>query len=184
MDEWTITELQEKMQAGEITARELTRLYLERIEWMDQANPQIGWPGLNAVIEVNPEALEIAGRLDEERAGGKVRGPLHGIPVLIKDNIDTADRMTTAAGSLALDGSIAAQDATVTAKLREAGAVILGKANLSEWANFRSTHPSSGWSSRGGQVRNPYALDRKPERIQLRVCGGSGGEPVRGSGGH
>jgi amidase len=157
MEAFSIRALQAQMEAGELTARELVRLYLERIQTIDQAGPR-----LNAVIELNPEALEIAARLDAERAAGKVRGPLHGIPILLKDNIDTADWMTTTAGSLALEGSVAAQDAFLAERLREAGAIFLGKANLSEWANFRSTHSISGWSSRGGQVRNPYALDRSP----------------------
>ena len=166
MDEYTILELQEKMQAGEITSRELARAYLERIATLDQAGPC-----LNSVIEVNPDALEIAARLDQERAKGKTRGPLHGIPIILKDNIDTADRMTTTAGSLALEGSIAPRDAFLAERLRAAGVVILAKANLSEWANFRSSHSVSGWSSRGGQVRNPYALDRSP-------CGSSSGSAV------
>lgn len=166
MEEYTIASLQEQMRAGALTSRELVRAYLERIELIDRSGPC-----LNAVIEINPEALEIAAALDAERDQGKLRGPLHGIPVIIKDNIDTADRMTTTAGSLALEGSIAAQDSGVAARLRAAGAVILAKANLSEWANFRSTHSVSGWSSRGGQTRNPYALDRSP-------CGSSSGSAV------
>ncbi len=157
MREYTFAEIRDRLAAGELTARELARLYLERIDCIDKAGP-----ALNSVIEINPEALSIADRLDHERAEGKVRGPLHGVPILVKDNIDTADRMRTSAGSLALEDSIAAQDAFLVGRLREAGAVILGKANLSEWANFRSTHSVSGWSSRGGQVRNPYALDRSP----------------------
>jgi amidase len=163
MDEMTISEMQQKMAAGELTARELVRMYLERIELIDRAGPK-----LNSVIELNPQALEIAGQLDQERAEGKVRGPLHGIPALIKDNIDTADQMMTTAGSLALKGSIAKQDAFIVERLRAAGVVILGKTNLSEWANFRSNHSISGWSSRGGQTLNPYALDRSP-------CGSSSG---------
>ncbi len=151
------------MAAGELTAHSLAELYLSRIAELDQDGPM-----LNAVIEVNPDALAIADALDAERRARGPRGPLHGIPVLIKDNIDTADRMMTTAGSLALAGNYAAQDSTVARKLREAGAVILGKTNLSEWANFRSTHSVSGWSSRGGQTRNPYALDRNP-------CGSSSG---------
>ena len=126
---------------------------------------------LNAVIEINPDALTIAEAMDKERKNGKVRGPLHGIPVLIKDNIDTADKMQTTAGALALQGNIAKQDSFVAKKLREAGAVILGKTNLSEWANFRSSRSVSGWSSRGGQTRNPYVLDRSP-------CGSSSGSAV------
>jgi amidase len=163
MTELTILELQAGMQTGEMTARSITEMYLRRIAEIDQAGPT-----LNSVIEINPHALDIADALDAERRERGPRGPLHGIPVLIKDNIDTADKMKTTAGSLALLGSIASQDATVARKLREAGAVILGKTNLSEWANFRSTHSVSGWSSRGGQTRNPYALDRNP-------CGSSSG---------
>jgi len=166
MEELTIQEAQSHMNAGEFTARQLAERYLARITEIDQAGPR-----LNSVIEINPDALEIAGALDRERVARGSRGPLHGIPILVKDNIDTHDRMQTTAGSLALAGSIAAQDATVATKLRAAGAVILGKTNLSEWANFRSTHSTSGWSSRGGQTRNPYALDRNP-------CGSSSGSGV------
>jgi amidase len=144
----------------------LTDRYLARIEAVDKVGPR-----LNSVIEVNPEAIEIAAGLDEERAAGRVRGPLHGIPILIKDNIETHDRMQTTAGSLALEGNIAARDAFIVKRLRLAGAVILGKANLSEWANFRSTRSVSGWSSRGGLTRNPYALDRS-------ACGSSSGSGV------
>ena len=157
MDEWTIDGLQRAMRQGELNARRVTALCLDRIDQLDKQGP-----ALNAVIEVNPDALAIADGLDAERAARGARGPLHGIPVLLKDNIDTADRMTTTAGSLALAGSIAARDAFVAQRLREAGAVILGKTNLSEWANFRSTHSTSGWSSRGGQTRNAYVLDRSP----------------------
>ena len=153
--EWTISELQEKMEPGELTARRLAELYLERISEIDKDGPYI-----NSVIELNPAALEIADTLDTERKEGKTRGPLHGIPILIKDNIDTADRMQTTAGSLALEGHIAAKDAFIVKQLRKAGALILGKTNLSEWANFRGKHSVSGWSSRGGLTRNPYALDR------------------------
>jgi amidase len=163
MEEWTISQIQALMKSGELTSRELTRLYLERIELIDRAGPC-----LNSVIEVNPEAPTIAQALDNERKVNGPRGALHGIPILIKDNIDTADRMTTASGSLALEGSIAPHDAFLVQKLRQAGAVLLGKANLSEWANFRSNHSISGWSSRGGLTRNPYALDRNP-------CGSSSG---------
>jgi len=166
MTELTILELQAEMQTGEMTARSITEMYLRRIAEIDQAGPT-----LNSVVEINPDALDIADALDTERRERGPRGPLHGIPVLIKDNIDTADKMMTTAGSLALLGSIASQDATVARKLREAGAIILGKTNLSEWANFRSTHSVSGWSSRGGQTRNPYALDRNP-------CGSSSGSGV------
>ena len=163
MTELTISELQAGMQTGEMTARSITETYLRRIAELDQDGPR-----LNAVIEINPDALDIAAALDAERRARGPRGPLHGIPVLVKDNIDTADKMPTTAGSLALERNLAAQDATVVAKLRAAGALILGKTNLSEWANFRSTHSVSGWSSRGGQTRNPYALDRNP-------CGSSSG---------
>jgi len=161
--EASIADLSARMAAGELTARGITQWYLDRIAAIDDAGPT-----LNAVIELNPDALAIADALDAERAGGKVRGPLHGIPVLIKDNIDTKDRMKTTAGSLALAEHVAISDAFVAGRLREAGAVILGKTNLSEWANFRSDDSSSGWSSRGGQTKNPYALDRNP-------CGSSSG---------
>ncbi|MCB2377472.1 amidase [Hymenobacter sp. BT635] len=157
LQEATITELQQKMTSGQHTARSLTELYLQRIEAIDKNGPK-----LNSVIEVNPDALSLADALDKERKSGKVRGPLHGIPVLIKDNIDTADRMQTTAGSLALAGHKAQQDAFIVQRLRAAGAVLLGKTNLSEWANFRSTRSTSGWSSRGGQTRNAYILDRTP----------------------
>lgn len=155
--EATIGDLQARMAAGKLTSHELTAAYLARIAEIDKAGPT-----LNAVLELNPDALIIADALDAERKAGKVRGPLHGIPVLIKDNIDTADRMQTTAGSLALVGQKVPRDATVAARLREAGAVIIGKTNLSEWANYRSTNSSSGWSGRGGQTKNPYALDRNP----------------------
>ncbi len=157
LDEATIDELQTKMKSGAESSQSLTRQYLARIDEIDQRGPAI-----NSVLELNPDALTIAAQMDAERKAGKVRGPLHGIPVLIKDNIDTADRMHTSAGSLALANNIAAQDSFVAERLRAAGAVIMGKTNLSEWANFRSTHSSSGWSGRGGQTRNPYALDRTP----------------------
>jgi amidase len=166
MPEQTIRELQEGLAHGEYTARELAEDYLRRIAEIDQAGPT-----LRSVIEINPDALAIAGQLDAERRAHGPRGPLHGIPVLLKDNIDTGDHMLTTAGSLALAGKPAAQDAGVAAKLRAAGALILGKTNLSEWANFRGEHSSSGWSSRGGQTRNPYALDRSP-------CGSSSGSGV------
>jgi amidase len=166
-DEATITELQRRMTSGEISAQSLTQVYLARIQEIDSRTAKSG-PRLNAVIEVNPDALGIAADLDKERKAKGQRGPLHGIPVLIKDNIDTADRMQTTAGSLALVGSKPAQDSGVARKLREAGAVILGKTNLSEWANIRSSHSTSGWSGRGGQTHNPYALDRNP-------CGSSSG---------
>ena len=163
LDEVTIDDLQKGMASGKYTAQSLTQKYLDRINTIDKHGPAI-----NSVIEINPDALAIAGSLDNERKAGRRRGPLHGIPVLIKDNIGTHDRMMTTAGSLALAGSIPLQDSFVAQKLREAGAVILGKTNLSEWANFRSSHSSSGWSGRGGQTRNPYVLDRNP-------CGSSSG---------
>jgi amidase len=166
-DEATIADLQRRITSGEISAHSLTQTYLSRIQEIDSRSSKSG-PGLSAVIEVNPDALAIAADLDKEHKVKGPRGPMHGIPVLIKDNIDTADRMQTTAGSLALVGSKPAQDAGVARKLREAGAVILGKTNLSEWANIRSSHSTSGWSGRGGQTRNPYALDRNP-------CGSSSG---------
>ncbi|HEV2827818.1 MAG TPA: amidase [Pyrinomonadaceae bacterium] len=163
LEELTITELQSGLQSGKYTARSLVKKYLDRIDEVDKNGPT-----LNSVIELNPDAMSIAEALDRERKEKGTRGPLHGIPILIKDNIDTADRMMTTAGSLALVGSRPAQDAFVVKRLREAGAVILGKTNLSEWANFRSSHSSSGWSARGGQTRNAYELDRNP-------CGSSSG---------
>ena len=164
--ERSISASQEAMTYGEFTAVELCQAYLDRIERMDRSGPT-----LRSVIEVNPEALSIASSLDLERAELGPRGPLHGIPILIKDNIDTGDLMATTAGSLALEGHISSSDAFIVSRLRQAGAIILGKTNLSEWANFRSTRSCSGWSSRGGQVRNPYALDRSP-------CGSSSGSGV------
>jgi amidase len=166
MRESTILHLQRRMRRGEISSSKIVTQYLRRIEAID-----ISGPKLNALIEINPEAMSIAESLDEERISGYLRGPLHGIPIVLKDNIDTADQMTTTAGSLALTGVTAAEDAFLVQKLRRAGVVILGKANLSEWANFRSTHSVSGWSSRGGQTRNPYGLDRNP-------CGSSSGSAV------
>jgi amidase len=163
MFEASIDSLQQKMQSGEWTAESIAKQYLKRIREIDSNGPK-----LNAVIELNPDALDIARALDRERKAGKLRGPLHGIPVLVKDNIDTGDKMMTTAGALALEGNRAAQDAFIIRQLRAAGAVLLGKTNLSEWANFRSTRSSSGWSSRGGQTKNPYLLDRSP-------CGSSAG---------
>jgi amidase len=145
------------MASGEETSVSLTRKYLARIATIDRTGPS-----LHSILETNPDAESIAATLDAERKAGTVRGPLHGIPVLVKDNVDTGDKMMTTAGSLALAGTPAPKDAFIVARLREAGAVILGKTNLSEWANFRSTRSSSGWSGRGGQCRNPYALDRNP----------------------
>jgi len=166
LDETTLAVLQDSMNSGKLTARSITEKYLARIEELDHRGP-----ALHSMIEVNPDALAIAARLDRERKAKGPRGPLHGIPVLVKDNIGTADRMTTTAGSLALAGSVPPRDSFVAAQLRKAGAIILGKANLSEWANFRSKHSTSGWSGRGGQARNPYALDRNP-------CGSSSGSGV------
>jgi amidase len=166
MEEDSIIDLQSKMESGELSARRLAEFYLERIEQIDRNGPT-----LNSVIELNPDALKIADKLDHERRDGKLRGPLHGISILIKDNIDTADRMMTTAGSLALEGSFAHLDAFLVKRLRQEGVVLLGKTNLSEWANFRSEHSTSGWSSRGGLTRNPYALDRNP-------CGSSSGSAV------
>jgi amidase len=157
IEEATIAELQAEMRAGKLTSASLVRMYLDRIDALNLQGPT-----LRAVIETNPDALEIAQALDDERKAGHVRGPMHGIPILLKDNIDTLDKMQSAAGSLALVGSRPARDAFMASQLRKAGAVILGKANLSEWANFRSTAASSGWSGRGGQCRNPYVLDRNP----------------------
>ena len=155
LEETTVADLRRRMETGQDTAGDIVEKYLARIEAVDR-----GGPGINCIIEVNPDAVGIALRLDEERKAGKVRGPLHGIPVIIKDNIATADRMQTTAGSLALLGSRPPRDSHLARRLREAGAVIIAKTNLSEWANFRSTHSTSGWSGRGGLCRNPYALDR------------------------
>lgn len=166
LNEQTITSLQAKMKDGSYTSEQITKAYLDRIESIDRN----GY-ALHAVIEVNPDALSIAKAMDEERKAGKVRGLLHGIPVMVKDNIDTGDKMQTTAGSLAMAGHIASKDAFLVQKLREAGAVIIGKTNLSEWANFRSSSSCSGWSSRGGQTKNPYILDHNP-------CGSSSGSGV------
>ncbi|HWZ02484.1 MAG TPA: amidase [Mucilaginibacter sp.] len=157
LNEVTIDILQQKMQSGEYTSRSVTKMYLKRIEEIDKNGPK-----LNSVIELNPDAMAIADAMDKERTAGKIRGPLHGIPVLIKDNISTGDKMHTTAGALAIADNIMAADAFIVKKLREAGAVILGKTNLSEWANFRSEHSTSAWSSRGGQTKCPYILDRNP----------------------
>jgi amidase len=163
LDEITIAQLQDGMSSTKYTARSLAEQYLARIDVIDRHGPSV-----NSVIETNPDALDIADALDRERKEKGPRGPLHGVPVLIKDNIDTADKMKTSAGSLALANVVAPHDAFIVQRLRAAGAVILGKTNLSEWANFRSTHSVSGWSGRGGQTRNPYTLDRNP-------CGSSSG---------
>jgi amidase len=153
--EATIAQVQARLTAGRLTSRTLVAAYLARIETIDRRGP-----ALNSIIELNPDALAIAAELDRERKAGKLRGPLHGVPILLKDNIATADRMATTAGSLALHGARAPRDAFVVARLRAAGALILGKTNLSEWANIRSPRSTSGWSGRGGFTRNPYALDR------------------------
>ena len=166
LDETTIGALQDDMASGAWTARAITEAYLTRISQLNLEGPD-----LRALLETNPDAVFQADALDRERQARGPRGPLHGVPVVLKDNIDTSDRMTTTAGSLALEGWVAPRDASVAARLRAAGAVLLGKANLSEWANFRSTRSSSGWSGRGGQCRNPYALDRNP-------CGSSSGSGV------
>jgi amidase len=163
IEEATIASLQEGMKAGALTARALTQAYLDRIASLDRQGPT-----LRSLLETNPDALEIAAALDRERRLKGPRSALHGIPILLKDNVDTHDRMTTTAGSLALEGSIPPRDSHIAERLRAAGAILLGKTNLSEWANIRSTHSSSGWSARGGQCRNPYALDRNP-------CGSSSG---------
>jgi amidase len=168
LDEVTITELQDGMKSGRFTAQSLAEKYLARIDEIDKPDSDKRSPAVNAIIELNPDALSIADALDQERRVKGPRGPLHGIPVLIKDNIDTADRMMTTAGSLALVGSKPPKDSFVAQRLRAAGAVILGKTNLSEWANIRSSHSTSGWSGRGGLTKNPYALDRNP-------CGSSSG---------
>jgi amidase len=172
------------LQSGKSTSRALCQLYLDRIAKIDKQGPK-----LNAVIELNPDALKIADTLDQERKAGKLRGPLHGIPVLLKDNIDTGDQLQTTAGALALAGNHAAKDSFVAAQLRKAGAIILGKTNLSEWANFRSSHSASGWSSRGGQTHNPYVLDRTPSgssagsgaAVAASLCAAAVGTETNGS---
>jgi len=166
LTEESISSLQEKMTAGKYSSEQITNLYLKRIDEIDKKGPV-----LNSVIELNPDAITIAKAMDAERKAGKTRGPLHGIPILVKDNIDTGDKMQTTAGALAMTGHVATTDAFVIRKLREAGAVIIGKTNLSEWANFRSSNSCSGWSSRGGQTKNPYILDHNP-------CGSSSGSGV------
>jgi amidase len=164
--DWSIADLSSRLDSGELSVRRLAEMHLERIAAIDQVGP-----GLRSVIEINPDWEEIAERLDRERNEGQVRGPLHGVPVLVKDNIDTGDRMQTTAGSLALLGMPAPADAPLVARLRAAGVLVLGKTNLSEWANFRSSRSSGGWSARGRQCRNPHVLDRSP-------CGSSSGSAV------
>jgi amidase len=184
LDEITISDLQDGMQSGKFTARSLVEKYSARIDEIDKHGPAI-----NSVIELNPDALSIAETLDQERKAKGPRGPLHGVPVLIKDNIDTADRMMTTAGSLALVGSKPSADSFVAQKLRAAGVVILGKTNLSEWANIRSSHSTSGWSGRGGLTKNPYALDRNPcgsssgsgAGVSANLCGAAIGTETDGS---
>jgi amidase len=166
LSEVSVNQLHQGIKSGLYSARSLTQRYLARIAELDKHGPAV-----NSVIELNPDALAIADELDREYSRKGSLGPLHGIPVLIKDNIDTVDRMSTTAGSLALMGSGASKDAFLVQRLRESGALILGKTNLSEWANFRSSHSVSGWSARGGQTRNPYVLDRNP-------CGSSSGSAV------
>jgi amidase len=166
LDEETISSLKEKLDSGKYTSLQLVEMYLKRIEEIDKRGPT-----LNAIIEINLDAVSIASKMDNERKAGKLRGPLHGIPVVIKDNIDTGDTMQTTAGSLAMVGNVTNEDAFIVKKLRDVGAIIIGKANLSEWANFRSTQSSSGWSSRGGQTKNPYILNHNP-------CGSSAGSGV------
>jgi len=166
LDGITVEQLQEKLKLGEYTSEEIVKLYLDRIAQIDKSGP-----GLHSVLETNPDALSIARALDAERASGHIRGPLHGIPVMLKDNIDTGDKMLTTAGSLALSNHYAKDDAFLVKLLREAGAVILGTTNLTEWSNFRSPKSISGWSSRGGQTKNPYVLDSNP-------CGSSSGSAV------
>ncbi|HKE24235.1 MAG TPA: amidase family protein, partial [Bryobacteraceae bacterium] len=168
-NEATVAELQAQMAAGTLTSVQLTQYYISRIFDLDQ-----GGPGVNAVIELNPDALAEAREADSRRSRGVVLGPLHGIPVLVKDNVDTGDKMQTTAGSFALLGTPALRDSTVVANLRAGGAIILGKTNLSEWANFRSFESISGWSGRGGQTNNPYGIDRNP-------CGSSSGSGAAAS---
>lgn len=177
LDEVTIAELQEAMKSGKYTARQIVEKYLKRVEEIDKNGPKI-----NSVLEVNPDALAIADQLDKERKAGKVRGPLHGIPILLKDNIETADKLNTTAGSYALEGVPVKQDSFVAQKLREAGAVILGKANMSEWAYFRSFRACSGWSARGGSDQESLYSDPQSLRLQFRIRGRCGRQ--RGNRGH
>jgi amidase len=184
LEEVTVAELAEQMASGARTSEEITGLYLDRIAALDRDGPR-----LRSIIETNPEALQVARQLDEERAAGNVRGPLHGVPIVLKDNIDTADAMTTTAGSFALEGHVAARDSGVAARLRAAGAVLLAKANLSEWANIRSSRSSSGWSARGGQCGNAFAVDRNPcgsssgsgASVSANFCAGAIGTETNGS---
>lgn len=184
LEETTIDSLQQALREQRVTALQLARAYAERIESLDRAGPR-----LRSVIELNPEAEAIAEQLDREARGGRWRGPLHGVPLVVKDNIATADAMQTTAGSLALVGARAPRDAFVVQRLRAAGAVLLGKANLSEWANIRGQHSSSGWSARGGQTLNPYALDRSPSgsssgtavAVAANLCAGGIGTETDGS---
>jgi len=198
-DEFTIGDFARLMHEGALSSSDLVEYYTDRISRIDAGGgagagssarvPQSQGPRLNSILHMNDEAFAIAGRLDEERRRGAVRGPFHGIPILLKGNIDSGDSMPTTAGSLALQGRLAAEDAPLVARLREAGAVILGKTNLSEWANFRSTHSSSGWSSEGGQTRNPYALDRNPSgsssgsavAVSANLCAAAVGTETDGS---
>ena len=184
VEELTLSDIAAALADGRLTSRRLTQLYLERIDALDRRGP-----ALRAVLEINPRALDAAADLDGERRSRGPRGPLHGVPILIKDNVETQDRMMTSAGSLALEGWYAPTDAPLVARLRAAGAVILGKTNLSEWANFRSTHSSSGWSGRGGQTRNPYALNRTPSgsssgsavAVAANLCAAAVGTETDGS---
>ena len=184
LDELTIADLQQALQSGKYTSKQLVEKYSDRIKDVDRNGP-----ALSAVIEMNPDAESIAADLDRERKERRVRGPLHGIPILLKDNIDTRDRMMTTAGSLALVGSKPERDAFIAMRLREAGVVILGKTNLSEWANFRSTKSTSGWSARGGQTKNPYSLERNPcgsssgsgAAVAANLCAGAIGTETDGS---
>lgn len=166
LNEITISDLQKSYNIGDLTCEKVVQMYLNRIEKIDKSGPI-----LNSILEINPDAIAIAKALDENRNSGKPSGPLHGVPIMLKDNIDTAGKMMTTAGSLAMEGNYASQNSWVAAKLEQAGAIILGKTNLSEWANFRSNRSSSGWSGRGGQTRNPYIIDRNP-------CGSSSGSGV------
>ena len=177
--ELTIGELGAGLKTGRWSARGLVEKYLERIDALDRRGPHLG-----AVIELNPGARASAESLDRELRAGKLRGPLHGVPILLKDNIETSDRMMTTAGSLALEGNYAAQDAPIAKRLRDAGAIILGKTNLSEWANFRSSRSVSGWSGRGLQTRNPLCARSQSQRLQLRIGRGNGSQLVRRVGWH